>query len=702
MIKNFSLRDKLRLAFGVVSFLSISIATAGLLAFFSADIAQEARRTMRNKASLAMLELRWNEERSRHLAESLAADKAIQVLTDLGIEGKLGDYLEELARKEDSYAIFALGRDGKTLAASGRGGQRLLAGASGAPESEVLAASRAEGAAMAGFELSGGLLSLSAAAPMNRGREKVGWILVQRVLDGDKSLASEIAELIEGEAVLYRDGQAVASEGLPRLRSARYADLAEARAATFSQAELRRGGFLAEYRALASPSGAVIGYLGVAEGADSIVDSMRDTVLIGLAVLAAGMVLAFLLAERMTRSIVVPVSSLLEGVNRITSGDLSYEIMLDLRDEIGKLGESFNQMRLALREKIGTIEEINQGLEGAVEQRTKTIEELLNKMRKYLSPQLYDSIAGGTRDSDRRQHYRKKLTVFFSDVVSFTATTESMEAEELSDLLNGYLDAMAKVALKWGGTIDKFVGDAVMVFFGDPEVTSDKDHARRAVGMALEMRREIEALRGVWAAQGFDRPFSVRMGIATGYCTIGNFGSENKMDYTIIGSTVNLASRLQSASEPGSILVSHETFLLARDAYAFERAGELSLKGFAHTVECFRVIGPVEGTSAALDTGYVSLEGGRLTIRERSVEPASLPPDEKARLLESFEAAARVLRGGSLARLDAASGAWVLGKGCGEDGSDEGDAASDGASVPGPAEARPPEAEGGEGGGRAG
>jgi class 3 adenylate cyclase len=228
----------------------------------------------------------------------------------------------------------------------------------------------------------------------------------------------------------------------------------------------------------------------------------------------------------------------------------------------------------------------------------------------------------------------------------------------MSAILNSYLDAMAKIALKWGGTIDKFVGDAVMVFFGDPEFVSDKAHATRAVGMALDMMKELERLRAKWVSEGFERPLHVRAGIATGYCTVGNFGSENKMDYTIIGPPVNLAARLEASAAPDTIFIAHETYSLVRDAYACERLGTIGLKGFSKPVEAFRVLGPRDAVAKPVENEYATIEGSHLTIKHRTVEPKVLTDAERASLEDTLLTALGYVRGDISFEFDQESGAW--------------------------------------------
>ena len=187
-----------------------------------------------------------------------------------------------------------------------------------------------------------------------------------------------------------------------------------------------------------------------------------------------------------------------------------------------------------LNKKTQKLEEINQQLVS-----------LSKKLAKYLSPEVYNSIFTGEKEVNLETN-RKKLTVFFSDIMGFTPLTDTMEAEALATLLNSYLKEMAEVAACYGGTIDKFIGDAIMIFFGDPKSRGEKQDALACVMMAIEMRERLKYLREKWINQGISDPLHIRIGINTGYCTVGNFGSDNRMDYTIIGGQVNLASRLES------------------------------------------------------------------------------------------------------------------------------------------------------------
>jgi PAS domain S-box-containing protein len=224
---------------------------------------------------------------------------------------------------------------------------------------------------------------------------------------------------------------------------------------------------------------------------------------------------------------------------------------------------------------------------------TSKLQDLSTTLSRYLSPQIYEAIFAGATDANVRTE-RKKLTVFFSDIKSFTATTEEMEPEDMTFLLNDYLTKMTQIALEHGGTIDKYVGDAIMVFFGDPETKGVKQDAMAAVRMAVAMQRRMVDLRAKWADMGFRYPFHIRCGINTGYCNVGNFGSEQRVDYTIIGGQVNLAARLESICPVDGITISRETYSHVRDEFDAEAMDPIEVKGIREPVEPYSVSGIFE------------------------------------------------------------------------------------------------------------
>jgi class 3 adenylate cyclase len=250
---------------------------------------------------------------------------------------------------------------------------------------------------------------------------------------------------------------------------------------------------------------------------------------------------------------------------------------------------------LLLRDTLKQIEERN----AALDEKTKMLESLSVKLSKYLSPQIYASIFTGSRDVELATE-RKRLTVFFSDIKDFTATTADMQPEDLTAMLNRYFTAMSKIALAHGAHIDKFIGDAMLMFFGDPETKGAEEDAQACVRMAVAMQRQMVELQQEWRASGFEQPFEMRVGINSGFCNVGNFGSDDRMDYTIIGAEVNLAARIEAAADPGGILISYPTYALVRDIVRAEERGNIDAKGIRREVGVFAVAGLLDDPDPSL------------------------------------------------------------------------------------------------------
>ena len=253
----------------------------------------------------------------------------------------------------------------------------------------------------------------------------------------------------------------------------------------------------------------------------------------------------------------------------------------------------------------------------SVTDKNRMLESLSSKLSKYLSPQLYRSIFTGEQEVEIASK-RKKLTIFFSDIAAFTETTDNLESEDLTNVLNHYLTEMSTIALAHGATIDKYIGDAMLLFFGDPETKGVKEDAKACVMMAIAMQRRMRELEQEWRDRGLERPFRIRMGISTGFCTVGNFGSQDRMDYTIIGNEVNLAARLQSVAEPGSILLAHETNALVQDIVLTEEQPPITVKGFVQPINTYKIVGTYD---ELVDDGKIVLQerkGLRVLVDLRS------------------------------------------------------------------------------------
>lgn len=283
------------------------------------------------------------------------------------------------------------------------------------------------------------------------------------------------------------------------------------------------------------------------------------------------------------------------------------------------------------------ITEMKQNQE-ALAEKTEMLETLSGKLSKYLSPQVYASIFSGEQNVEVASK-RKKLTIFFSDIVDFTATADSLESEELTSLLNQYLTEMSKIALAHGATIDKFIGDAILAFFGDPHSKGTKEDAAACVRMGIAMQQRMRELQVDWRERGLDRTFELRIGINTGYCTVGNFGSDDRMDYTVVGNEVNLAARLQTRAETGGILMAGETYSLVKDIIHAEEQSTLTLKGIPRPVQSYKVIGIYddlveEGQVIRHDQGGLQL----------TVDLGRLDGDEKKLAISVLEETAAKLR----------------------------------------------------------
>jgi len=332
-------------------------------------------------------------------------------------------------------------------------------------------------------------------------------------------------------------------------------------------------------------------------------------IFLSIIVLGISSLIVLILVSGITK----PIQKLTETIMEIANGNLEKRVSVNSRDEIGKLGHSFNNMTNQLKTTLDALSKERDNLEKNVEKRTKELQNALGKyselnkilekkvkeqvsilekesqLKRYLPPQLVEIILSGEREVTVTSH-RKKLTVFFSDIKDFTLTTDSMEPEELTKLLNHYLAEMSNIIFKYGGTIDKFIGDAIMVFFGDPVFENDKKHATNCVLMAREMQQKMKSLQQTWINQGIERPLQIRCGVNTGYITVGNFGSPQRVDYTIIGGQVNLAARLESKAKPGEVIISHATYAFIKDIIKCESKGEITVKGIARPIKIYKVL----------------------------------------------------------------------------------------------------------------
>jgi len=223
-----------------------------------------------------------------------------------------------------------------------------------------------------------------------------------------------------------------------------------------------------------------------------------------------------------------------------------------------------------------------------IEDKSRQLESLATRLAKYLSPQIYKSIFEN-EDGGEQKHARKNLTIFLSDIVKFTDLADTLEPERLAAVINTYLSEMSAIAVECGGTIDKFIGDAVLIFFGDPETEGEQEDALKCAEMAIRMMKRVGELNKHWKKLGVVDGLKVRMGISTGFCTVGNFGSDLRLDYTVLGSPVNLAARLQTMAEHNTILIDEYTKDLINSHVNSKYIDDITPKGFARPIQVFQL-----------------------------------------------------------------------------------------------------------------
>jgi adenylate cyclase len=210
---------------------------------------------------------------------------------------------------------------------------------------------------------------------------------------------------------------------------------------------------------------------------------------------------------------------------------------------------------------------------------------LEGSLKSYLSPHLMEKIKNNP-DMLKLGGERKRISVLFSDIAGFTSFTDKADPEEVQSVLEEYFNEMTTIVFNNKGIVDKYMGDGIMAFFENPEngVTS----AQYAVKTAVEMQNKANELDGKYKKQN-RFPFAVYVGIATGYAKVGNIGPPEKVDYTVIGSVVNKASRLDGPGEPGDILMDEDTYFFVKNDYEIESFGSHELKGFDESVEIYRL-----------------------------------------------------------------------------------------------------------------
>ncbi|OJZ07242.1 MAG: adenylate/guanylate cyclase domain-containing protein [Thiobacillus sp. 63-78] len=322
-------------------------------------------------------------------------------------------------------------------------------------------------------------------------------------------------------------------------------------------------------------------------------------------VTAIATALGLIFAAFVTRSLVDPVKRLLGGTRAVEAGDLDVEILVRTHDELATLAASFNHMVVGLREK----------------------EHIRTTFGQYVDPRIVRNLLENRIPADRGE--RQVMTVFFSDLEGFTRMCEGLTPDAAVRFLNRYFSMMAEVIRDRQGIVDKYIGDSVMAFWGPP-FTDPADHARLGCLAALEQMRKMDDFRAglpdLFGVRHGLPEVNVRMGIASGDVTVGNIGSETSRGYTVIGDTVNLASRLEQANKfyGTRMLVSEGTRMLADDSFAFREIDSLRVVGKLEPVKVFELIGLADAISDATRAAIQAYEAGLARYRAQDWDAAEI------------------------------------------------------------------------------
>jgi adenylate cyclase len=286
----------------------------------------------------------------------------------------------------------------------------------------------------------------------------------------------------------------------------------------------------------------------------------NQTMAITLGMVLVGVGGAIGLATLLTR----PIFRLVRGTKSVAAGNFQVELAVTSSDELGVLTESFNHMARSLREK----------------------EMIKRAFTRYVAREVVEEVLKDPENMILTGE-RREVTVLFCDIRGFTPLSERLSPEDVVALLNEFYTLMIETTFKHDGTLDKFLGDAVMSIFGAP--IAHPDHAARAVRTAVAMQAGVVALNEKRAAEGKE-PIQVGVGVSAGEVVAGTVGTEERMEYTVIGDSVNLASRLENSAKPGQILISERTYAKVSDLVSVRPLGAIKVKGKEEQVEVYEVL----------------------------------------------------------------------------------------------------------------
>ncbi len=281
---------------------------------------------------------------------------------------------------------------------------------------------------------------------------------------------------------------------------------------------------------------------------------------LGLGFIFLGVIGAFFISKKITK----PLSEIADAMSHVESGDLTKKVNITSSDEVGAMGRAFNKMVDGLNER----------------------EFIKDTFSKYVSKQVADKILK-EKDYLKLKGEKRIVTVLFADIRGFTPLAETMPPEKVIDILNQYFSMMIDVVFQYGGVLNKFIGDAIMVTYNAP--IDQRYHELRAILTGLEMQKKIAEMNKKRLERG-EQQINIGIGINTDEAVAGNVGSSERLEYTVIGSGVNIAQRIESSTEKGQLHISEKTYEAVKDYVEVIKLSPVQVKGISEPVQLYSVI----------------------------------------------------------------------------------------------------------------
>jgi class 3 adenylate cyclase len=482
-------------------------------------------------------------ERLDYLAHNLASYPDLKALLDTGDGPTIRDFLET-RRSDNSLALLVvLDRTGRVVARTDAPEAVSL------PDAQRWIEPLLAGAEARGFLLVNGRIYQTTAVPAAAGTTVFGFLLAGANVDD--GYARRLADLTGDEVVLV-NGNGMIGSSLSHLSSMRRTRAEWEQDVGHGQTQLELAG--STYSATTAPLAGDGPLAVVLKSRTAALAPYRD---IQLGLLALGLGVAFVGifgSALLARSVTAPIARLEHATEEVGAGNFDFRLDLPRGDEIGALAASFNHMAAGLRER--------------------------RDLQKFLSRSAMERVRSNVGHGLAAGE-RLELTIFFSDVRGFTSLAEHKQPEEVVAMLNTCLSIQAAKVKRFSGDIDKYVGDCVVAIFSGDEM------ALNAIRCAIEIQKAV----GDWNVANPDKePLAVGIGIVTGNVVLGSVGSQDRQDFTVIGSNVNLCSRLCAKAAAREILLAETTYRRVRDLVAADRLEPLVVKGFSRPVEVYRIL----------------------------------------------------------------------------------------------------------------